>query len=78
LLLADVCPTVTLVHHGKKLHARREFVERCKLNHAITVFTESVVTRIIGDDHVQAVEIHRRRAQAISACCSRGVNSYRR
>jgi thioredoxin reductase (NADPH) len=60
LLLAEVCPTVTLVHRGKRLHARREFVERLQPNHAITVFTESVVTRIIGDDHVQAVEIHRR------------------
>src|SRR5262249_39897571 len=28
LLLAEVCPTVTLVHRGKKLRARREFVER--------------------------------------------------
>ena len=52
LLLAEVCPTVTLVHRGKRLHARREFVERLQPNHAITVFTESVVTRIIGDDHV--------------------------
>jgi thioredoxin reductase (NADPH) len=60
LLLAEVCPTVTLVHRGKKLRARREFVERLQPNHAVTVFTESVLTRIIGEDHVEAVEILRK------------------
>jgi len=59
LLLAEVCPTVTLVHRGKKLRARREFTERLQSIHCITVFTESVLTRIIGDEHVQAVEIRR-------------------
>ena len=60
LLLAEVCPTVTLVHRGKKLRARREFRERLQSTHCITVFTESVLTRIIGDETVQAVEIQRK------------------
>ena len=60
LLLAEVCPTVTVVHRGKKLRARREFVERLQPNHAVTVFTESVLTRIIGDDRIEAVEIMRK------------------
>ena len=60
LLLAEVCPTVTVVHRGKKLRARREFVERLQPNHAVTVFTESVLTRIIGDERVEAVEIIRK------------------
>jgi thioredoxin reductase (NADPH) len=60
LLLADVCPTVTLVHRGKKLRARREFTERLRSVHCITVFTESVLTRIMGDETVQAVEIRRK------------------
>jgi thioredoxin reductase (NADPH) len=60
ILLAEVCPTVTVVHRGKKLRARREFVERLQPNHAVTVFTESVLTRIIGDDRVEAVEILRK------------------
>jgi thioredoxin reductase (NADPH) len=63
LLLAQVCPTVTLVHRGKKMHARREFTEQLHTNHCITVFPESIVRRIIGSDHVEAVEIER--AQAI-------------
>ncbi|HET8783191.1 MAG TPA: FAD-dependent oxidoreductase [Pyrinomonadaceae bacterium] len=60
LLLAEVCATVTLVHRGKKLRARREFAERVQPNHRVTVFTESVVTRIMGDAGIEAVEIQRR------------------
>lgn len=60
LLLAEVCPTVTLVHRGKKLRARREFVEKLQAVHCITVFTESLLTRIIGDENVVAVEIQRK------------------
>ena len=59
LLLAEVCPTVTLVHRGKKLRARREFTDQLQSVHCITVFTESVVTRIMGEERVEAVEIKR-------------------
>jgi len=59
LLLAEVCPTVTLVHRGKRLRARREFTEGLHTNHCITVFPESRVHRIIGNEHLEAVEIER-------------------
>jgi thioredoxin reductase (NADPH) len=59
LLLAKVCPTVTLVHRGKKLRARREFAEQMHTNHCITVFPESVVHRVIGREWLEAVEIER-------------------
>jgi len=62
LLLAEVCPTVTLVHRGRKMRARREFTERLHPHHCITVFPESVVHRIIGSDQVEAVEIERAHA----------------
>lgn len=73
LLLAEVCPTVTLVHRGRKLRARREFVERLQPNHAVTVFTESVVTRILGTDRVEAVEILRKDALKPFQLAVRGV-----
>ncbi|HXI24103.1 MAG TPA: FAD-dependent oxidoreductase [Pyrinomonadaceae bacterium] len=63
LLLAEVCPTVTLVNRSRKLRARREFAEQLHTHHCITVFPESHVRRIIGNDCVEAVEIER--AQAI-------------
>ncbi len=73
LLLAEVCPTVTLVHRGKKLRARREFAERVQPNNRITVFTESVVTRIIGDAAVEAVEIQRKSGLKPFQLAVRGV-----
>jgi thioredoxin reductase (NADPH) len=62
LLLAEVCPTVTLVHRRKKLKARRELVERLQATHCATVFTEAELVRIIGGERVEAVEIKRRAA----------------
>jgi thioredoxin reductase (NADPH) len=62
LLLADVCPTVTLVHRGKTLRARPGFSQQLQSQHCITVFPESVVTRILGSDKVEAVEILRKDA----------------
>jgi thioredoxin reductase (NADPH) len=62
LLLAEVCPTVTLVHRSKKLRARPTFVQQLQGQHCITVFPESVVTRILGNDEVAAVEILRKDA----------------
>ena len=59
LLLAEVCPTVTLVHRGKKMRARREYTEQLPTNHCVTIFPESRVHRIIGSDWVEAVEIER-------------------
>ena len=73
LLLAEVCATVTLVHRGKKLRARREFAERLQPNNRITVFTESVLTRIIGDEQVQAVEIQRKEGLKPFQLAVRGV-----
>jgi thioredoxin reductase (NADPH) len=62
LLLADVCPTVTLVHRKKTLRARPTFVQKLQSQHCITVFPESIVTRILGTDKVEAVEILRKDA----------------
>lgn len=73
LLLAEVCPTVTLVHRGKKLRARPEFTERLQSNHCITVFTESVLTRIIGSEEVEAVEIQRKQGLKPFQLAVRGV-----
>jgi len=73
LLLAEVCPTITIVHRGKSLNARREFVERLQTNHCITVFTESVVTRMLGNEGLEAVEILRKDALKPFQMAVRGV-----
>src|SRR5438132_2059602 len=56
LLLAEVCPTVTLAHRGTKLRARSEFVERLRGEHCITVFNGAVVQCIIVEHEVEGVE----------------------
>jgi thioredoxin reductase (NADPH) len=73
LLLAEVCPTVTLVHRRRKLKARQSFVERLQGEHCITVFPESVVTRILGANEVEAVEIRRKDALQPFQMAVRGV-----
>ena len=73
LLLAEVCPTVTIVHRGKKLRARREFRERLQSQHCITVFTESVLTRIMGGERIEAVEIQRKQGLKPFQLAVRGV-----
>jgi thioredoxin reductase (NADPH) len=73
LLLAEVCPTVTLVHRGKRLRARHEFAEQLQAKPCITVFTESVLTRIIGSEHVDAVEIKRKQGLKPFQLAVRGV-----
>lgn len=62
LLLAEVCPTVTVVHRRRTLKARSTFVQQLQGQHCITVFPESVVTKILGDEDVEAVEIVRKDA----------------
>lgn len=73
LLLAEGCPTVTLVHRRKKLRARQNFAERLQGEHCITVFPESVVTRILGREEVEAVEIRRKDALQPFQMAVRGV-----
>jgi thioredoxin reductase (NADPH) len=73
LLLADVCPTVTLVHRSKSLRARREFTEQLQGQHCITIFPEAVVTRILGNEEVEAVEIRRKDALKPFQMAVRGV-----
>jgi thioredoxin reductase (NADPH) len=73
LLLAEACPTVTLVHRGKKLSARSEFVERIKSEHRINVFTEATLQSILGKEHVESVEILRAGALKPFRMAVRGV-----
>src|SRR5215204_2475550 len=73
LLLAEVCPTVTLVHRGKRLGARREFVEKIQGEHCITVFTEATLQSIMGAERVESVEILRAGALKPFRMAVRGV-----
>jgi thioredoxin reductase (NADPH) len=73
LLLAETSATVTLVHRGKTLGARREFADKIQGDHRITVFTESTLRSIDGRERVEAVEILRRGAIKPFRMAVRGV-----
>jgi thioredoxin reductase (NADPH) len=73
LLLAEVCPTVTLVHRGRHLGARPEFAERVKGEHRITVFTETTLLAIHGGERVESVEMLRAGALKPLRMAVRGV-----
>ena len=73
LLLAEVCPTVTLVHRGKRLSARPEFAERIRGEFRINVFTEATLRSILGKESVEAVEIAREGALKPFRMAARGV-----
>jgi len=73
LLLAEVCPTVTLVHRGKTLSARPEFAERLRGEHRVTVFTETTLERILGRERVESAEILRAGALKPMRVAVRGV-----
>jgi thioredoxin reductase (NADPH) len=73
LLLAELCPTVTLVHRGRNLSARAEFVERIRGDHRITVFTEATLQSIHGGERVASVEILRAGALKPFRMAVRGV-----
>ena len=73
LLLAETSATVTLVHRGAKLSARREFVERIRGDHRITLFTETTLERVLGTDRVESVEIQRAGALKPLRMAVRGV-----
>jgi thioredoxin reductase (NADPH) len=73
LLLAEVCPTVTLVHRNKKLKARPDFISQLQRQHCITIFPEAVVTRLLGNEELEAVEIRRKDALKPFQMAVRGV-----
>ncbi|HEX8560464.1 MAG TPA: FAD-dependent oxidoreductase [Pyrinomonadaceae bacterium] len=73
LLLAEVCPTVTLVHRGRSLGARAEFAERVRGDHRITVFAETTLRAILGRERVEAVELLRAGALKPLRMAVRGV-----
>ncbi len=73
LMLADVCPTVTLVHRRRKLTARATLAQQVQGAHSVTAFPESRVTRILGNEAVEAVEIIRKDALKAFQMAVQGV-----
>jgi thioredoxin reductase (NADPH) len=57
LILAETAAKVTLVHRGRDFRARAEFVEKVFNNKKVEILTETVPQKILGAEHVEAVEL---------------------
>lgn len=57
LILSEFAKEVTLIHRRKEFRARSEFVEKVKQNKKVKILTETIVTRLIGDKTIEALEL---------------------
>jgi len=58
LILSEIALTVTLAHRRASFGARNEFLEKARENPKIKILTETTVRRILGNERVEAVELH--------------------
>ena len=59
LILAEKANKVWLVHRRKEFRARREFLAQIAANPKIEVFTETYLTKILGNENIEAAELER-------------------
>lgn len=57
LILAETARRVLLVHRGGSFRARREFVEKVSAHPKIEILLETTVTKFVGGERIQAVEL---------------------
>ncbi|HRH45939.1 MAG TPA: FAD-dependent oxidoreductase [Pyrinomonadaceae bacterium] len=57
LILSEAAESVTLIHRRKEFRGRSEFIEKVKKEPKITILTETEITKIIGDESLEALEL---------------------
>ncbi len=57
LILSEFAERVILIHRRQEFRARQEFVEKIRQNEKIEILTETIVSKIIGDEKLKAIEI---------------------
>jgi thioredoxin reductase (NADPH) len=73
LILANVCPQVTLIHRSDKFRAREEWLRQAQENPRIIIITNAEATAIEGGDHVERLIIQNVRTRAIKTIETEGV-----
>jgi len=58
LILSESAEKVILIHRRKEFRARSEFVEKVKQNQKIEILSDSVVTRLVGCEMLEAIEVN--------------------
>lgn len=57
LILSEFAEKVTLIHRRRNFRARPEFIEKVQQNEKIEILTETIVTGLIGDKNLEAIEL---------------------
>lgn len=56
LILSEFAQEVTLIHRRKEFRGRKEFIEQVKQHPKVKILTETVVTKLNGDDFLESIE----------------------
>jgi thioredoxin reductase (NADPH) len=73
LLLAGICPGVTLIHRSDKYRARPDWLEQARENPRITIINNAEVTAIEGGERVERLVIEDTRTREIKTVETEGV-----
>lgn len=73
LILASVCPSVTLIHHSDRFRAREEWLKQAQENPRITIIKNAEAKVIEGGDHVERLIIEDTRTREIKTIKTEGV-----
>jgi thioredoxin reductase (NADPH) len=73
LLLAGICPSVTLIHRSDKYRARPDWLEQARENSGITIIDNAEVMAIEGGERVERLIIEDTRTREIKTVETEGV-----
>lgn len=57
LILSEFAENVILVHRRNEFRARKEFIDKVKENEKVKITCESIITKIIGSEKLEAIEL---------------------
>ena len=73
LILARICPSVTLIHRSDRYRAREDWLKEARENPRITIINNAEATAIEGGDHVERLVIEDTRTREINTIETEGV-----
>ncbi|MGH9766816.1 MAG: NAD(P)/FAD-dependent oxidoreductase [Blastocatellia bacterium] len=73
LILASVCPHVTLIHRSDRYRAREDWLKLAQENPRITIINNAEATAIEGGDHVERLIVEDTRTREIKTIETEGV-----
>src|SRR2546428_5649040 len=73
LLLARICPSVTLIHRSDRYRARPDWLKQARENPRITIINNAEVTAIEGGERVERLVIEDTRTGEIKSVETEGV-----